>query len=369
MLSTPKGAFRILEVIGETDCSIRYRAIPASAGAIDGALPRQPRGGKATDTIQGAVVIDELYIKDSQRADDGIFLPETDHWLNHFDHSTGPFPPAEVFDFTKMVDEAVAAGEDVITVNANGTRYLIRKPQEKPSPIAKIIGAVKTLAIKVWKPLAIAAVAGLLIYGCIEAIHSCHREKPDTGIATGDSLVTSVDSVAAAPQEVADEPQPVAPEENADQKKQEADKKAEEAKKAEEKRKQEEAKKAEEKRKQEEAKKAEEKRKQEEARKAEEKRKQEEARKQNEAAQSSSNASSSNAEALKEALSSKDRFNSAATITRLATINHYTPAYYHYARNCISSGNITEAKRYLNMSISAGQNVKACKGLLESLEN
>ncbi len=180
VLSTPEGAFRILEVTGETDCSIRYRAIPASAGAIDGALPRQPRGGKATDTIQGAVVIDELYIKGSQRADDGIFLPETDRWLNHFNHSTGPFPPAEVFAFIKMVDDATAAGDGVITTNANGTRYLIRKPTTKPSPIAKIIAAVKPIAIKAWKPLAIAAAAALLIYGTTQLVRHCDRQTDDS---------------------------------------------------------------------------------------------------------------------------------------------------------------------------------------------
>ncbi len=172
VLSTPEGAFRILEVTGETDCSIRYRAIPASAGAIDGALPRQPRGGKATDTIQGAVVIDELYIKGSQRADDGIFLPETDRWLNHFDHSTGPFPPPEVFAFIKMVDDATAAGDGVITANANGTRYLIRKPTAKPSPAAKITSSITGIGRK-WKKVGIvAAIAAIIVGGVTFAVHS-----------------------------------------------------------------------------------------------------------------------------------------------------------------------------------------------------
>lgn len=54
-------------------------------------------------------------------------------------------------------------------------------------------------------------------------------------------------------------------------------------------------------------------------------------------------------------------------ISNLATIEHYAPSYYYYARQLLPE-NITEAVKYLKMSIDKGVNVKQSRELLEALE-
>ena len=55
-------------------------------------------------------------------------------------------------------------------------------------------------------------------------------------------------------------------------------------------------------------------------------------------------------------------------LTTLANEN-YPPAYLPYAEMLIHSGNSTEAKKYLRLSIQNGVNVQRCTELLEILEN
>jgi len=69
---------------------------------------------------------------------------------------------------------------------------------------------------------------------------------------------------------------------------------------------------------------------------------------------------------LQEAL--KDPFRGAATLIILAELEHYSPAYYHYARQLLQQGKTLHAKEFLKMSIEKGVNVSQSKQLLETLE-
>lgn len=69
---------------------------------------------------------------------------------------------------------------------------------------------------------------------------------------------------------------------------------------------------------------------------------------------------------LQEAL--KDPKKGFINITMLAEIEHYAPAYYHYARELLQQGETTQAKKYLQMSIEKGINVSLSQQLLEILD-
>lgn len=71
-------------------------------------------------------------------------------------------------------------------------------------------------------------------------------------------------------------------------------------------------------------------------------------------------------ERLKEAL--KDPIKGVVNIIVLAENEHYTPAYYHYAKHLIQQGQTTQAKKYLQMSIEKGINVSLSQQLLEALD-
>lgn len=86
-------------------------------------------------------------------------------------------------------------------------------------------------------------------------------------------------------------------------------------------------------------------------------------------AQSSQNATNENqdnAKRLQDAL--KDPVKGATTLTVLAEIEHYAPAYYHYARMLLQNGRTAQAKEYLRKSIEKGSNVSQSRQLLEAFE-
>lgn len=76
--------------------------------------------------------------------------------------------------------------------------------------------------------------------------------------------------------------------------------------------------------------------------------------------------SKSQASRLEEAI--KDPFKGAGMLLKLAVHENYIPAYYHYARQQLKSGDISGAREYLKMSIESGVNVKQCQELLEVLD-
>lgn len=82
---------------------------------------------------------------------------------------------------------------------------------------------------------------------------------------------------------------------------------------------------------------------------------------------SSSQSSSNSEKRLQEAI--QDPSKGMIELLKLATIEHYAPSYYYYARQALQTGKTAEAVKYLKMSIDKGVNVAISRELLDAIEN